>query len=98
MLTKLSSKLWWLVIWGYAEKACCGVVVVFQEVRNILNVLSKMMLTCGLPWHFCLDNGPELNGRTVQQYLGQTVVDTLLIESEVPWQKGYVEESFNRLI
>jgi len=64
------------------------------KARDVLDVLSELMLIRGMPRHIRSDNGPEFIARAIRTFLEQTGVNTLYIEPGAPWQNGYAE-SFN---
>ncbi len=50
------------------------------KARDVLEVLSELMLIRGRPGHIRSDNGPEFIAQAIQRFLEQTGVDTLYIE------------------
>ncbi len=64
------------------------------KARDVLDVLSELMLIRGVPGHIRSDNGPEFIAEAIRHFLQQTGVATLYIEPGAPWQNGYAE-SFN---
>ena len=64
------------------------------KARDVLDVLSELMLIRGVPGHIRSDNGPEFIAQAIRVFLAQTGVQTLYIEPGAPWQNGYAE-SFN---
>jgi transposase InsO family protein len=61
---------------------------------DVLERLSWLMATRGVPGHIRSDNGPEFTARVVRDWLANAGVSTLFIEPGSPWENGYVE-SFN---
>jgi putative transposase len=61
---------------------------------EVLERLSWLMATRGVPEHIRSDNGPEFTATVVRQWLKNVGVKTLFIEPGSPWENGYVE-SFN---
>ena len=61
---------------------------------DVLERLSWLMATRGVPDHVRSDNGPEFTAGVVREWLGRVGVRTLYIEPGSPWENGYVE-SFN---
>ena len=61
---------------------------------DVLERLTWLMVTRGVPDHIRSDNGPEFTARAVREWLGKVGVRTLFIEPGSPWENGYVE-SFN---
>jgi putative transposase len=61
---------------------------------DVLERLSWLMATRGVPEHIRSDNGPEFTAIIVREWLTKVGVKTLFIEPGSPWENGYVE-SFN---
>ena len=61
---------------------------------DVLERLSWLFVTRGVPEHIRSDNGPEFTAKVVRQWLDKVGVKTLFIEPGSPWENGYVE-SFN---
>ena len=61
---------------------------------DVLERLSWLFVTRGVPEHIRSDNGPEFTARVVRKWLKDVGVKTLFIEPGSPWENGYVE-SFN---
>lgn len=62
--------------------------------HNVLDELSNLFLTRGIPEHIRSDNGPEFTAKDVRKWLGLVGVKTLFIEPGSPWENGFIE-SFN---
>jgi transposase InsO family protein len=61
---------------------------------DVLERLSWLFATRGVPDHIRSDNGPEFTAKVVRNWLHRVGVKTLFIEPGSPWENGYVE-SFN---
>ena len=61
---------------------------------DVIEVLSELFITRGLPKHIRSDNGPEFTSRTIRQWLNNLEIGPLFIEPGSPWENGY-NESFN---
>ena len=61
---------------------------------DVLERLSWLMATRGVPDHIRSDNGSEFTAKAVRSWLKQVGVKTLYIEPGSPWENGYAE-SFN---
>ena len=61
---------------------------------DVIEVLSTLFITVGIPEHIRSDNGPELTAKALRQWLTDLGVKTLFIEPGSPWENGYIE-SFN---
>ena len=61
---------------------------------DVLERLSWLLATRGVPEHIRSDNGPEFTAAVVRNWLQRVGVRTLFIEPGSPWENGYIE-SFN---
>ena len=61
---------------------------------DVLERLTWLFVTRGVPEHIRSDNGAEFTARAVRTWLGRVGVKTLFIEPGSPWENGYCE-SFN---
>ena len=61
---------------------------------DVLERLSWLMATRGVPGHIRSDNGSEFTAKAVRAWLKQVQVKTLFITPGSPWENGYIE-SFN---
>ena len=61
---------------------------------DVLERLSWLMATRGVPDHIRSDNGSEFTAKAVRAWLKQVQVKTLFITPGSPWENGYIE-SFN---
>jgi len=62
--------------------------------EDVLERLTWLFVTRGVPKYIRSDNGPEFTARAVRDWLKRIGVGTLFIEPGSPWENGYVE-SFN---
>ena len=74
----------------------CLAIDVARRLRSddVLERLSWLFATRGVPDHIRSDNGPEFTAQVVRDWLSRVGVKTLFIEPGSPWENGYVE-SFN---
>lgn len=74
----------------------CLAIDVARKLRSddVLERLSWLFATRGVPDHIRSDNGPEFTAKVVREWLHRVGVRTLFIEPGSPWENGYVE-SFN---
>lgn len=61
---------------------------------DVIDVLSELFLTRGVPGHIRSDNGPEFVAEAVRKWIAAVGAKTAYIEPGSPWENGYVE-SFN---
>jgi len=62
--------------------------------EDVLDRLTELFVSRGIPAHIRSDNGPEFTARAVRAWLSRLGVKTLYIEPGSPWENGYIE-SFN---
>ncbi len=62
--------------------------------QDVLDVISDLFITQGVPEHIRSDNGPEFIAKILRDWLARVGVKTLYIEPGSPWENGY-NESFN---
>ena len=78
-----------------ARSECLAIDVARQlKSDDVLERLSWLFATRGVPEHIRSDNGPEFTAAVVRNWLQRVDVRTLFIEPGSPWENGYVE-SFN---
>jgi putative transposase len=65
--------------------------------RQVLEILSDVMLWRGIPEHIRSDNGPEFIARELRQWLANLGTGTLYIEPGSPWENGYCESFHAKL-
>ena len=61
---------------------------------DVLETLSHLFITEGLPDYIRSDNGSEFTAKILQDWLHKLKVKTAFIEAGSPWENGY-NESFN---
>jgi len=61
---------------------------------DVLECLSDLFLSRGVPQCIRSDNGPEFVATALREWLGRLSVKPLFIEPGSPWENGYIE-SFN---
>jgi putative transposase len=61
---------------------------------DVMDVLSDLFISRGLPDHIRSDNGSEFTAKSIKSWLERLKVKTLYIEPGSPWENGY-NESFN---
>jgi putative transposase len=82
------------IIDEYSRECLCILVARHITADDVIEVLSTLFITVGIPEHIRSDNGPELTAKTLREWLGTLGVKTLFIEPGSPWENGYIE-SFN---
>ena len=82
------------VIDEYTRK-CLAIRVGFSlKSEDVLDVLSTLFITEGVPEYIRSDNGSEFTAKTTREWIGALGVKTAYIEPGSPWENGY-NESFN---
>jgi len=61
---------------------------------HVMEVLTDLFITHGIPDHIRSDNGAEFTAKAIQAWLPRLGVKTLYITPGSPWENGY-NESFN---
>ncbi len=82
------------VIDEYTRK-CLAIRVGFSlKSEDVLDVLSTLFITEGVPEYIRSDNGSEFTAKTTREWIEAIGVKTAYIEPGSPWENGY-NESFN---
>jgi putative transposase len=64
---------------------------------RVLDILTNLFLTRGVPRHIRSDNGPEFIARAIRRHGEQAGLEMLYIEPGSPWENGFAESFFSRL-
>ena len=62
--------------------------------EDVLDQLTELFVSRGVPEHLRSDNGPEFTAQAVRRWLSRLDVKPAFIEPGSPWENGYIE-SFN---
>jgi len=82
------------VIDEYTRK-CLAIRVGFSlKSEDVLDVLSTLFITQGIPEYIRSDNGSEFTAKATREWIESVGVKTAYIEPGSPWENGY-NESFN---
>jgi len=65
--------------------------------ERVLDILTHLFLTRGVPQHMRSDNGPEFIAKAIQRHAQQVGLEMLYIEPGAPWENGFAESFFSRL-
>jgi putative transposase len=88
----------WLAITDEYTRECLALEVDRSiTAERMLDILTNLFMTRGVPRHIRSDNGPEFIARAIRGYLERIGVETLYIEPGSPWENGYAESFFSRL-
>jgi transposase InsO family protein len=64
---------------------------------DVIDVLSELFVSRGVPGHIRSDNGPEFVAEAVRTWIAAVGAKTAYIVPGSPWENGYVE-SFNACV
>ncbi len=64
------------------------------KANDVIDTLSDLFITRGIPQYIRSDNGPEFVAELLRTWLHNLGVTTAFIEPGSPWENGYIE-SFN---
>ncbi len=64
------------------------------KANDVIDTLSDLFITRGIPQFIRSDNGPEFVAELLRTWLHNLGVTTAFIEPGSPWENGYIE-SFN---
>lgn len=65
--------------------------------ERVLDVLTRLFLTRGVPQHIRSDNGPEFIAGAIRRHGERAGLEMLYIEPAAPWENGFAESFFSRL-
>lgn len=82
------------VIDEYTRKCLAIRVGSSLKADDVLEALSTLFITEGVPDHIRSDNGSEFTAKALRDWIGSLGVKTAYIEPGSPWENGY-NESFN---
>ena len=89
------SKIRMLTVIDEYTRQCLAIRVAHQlKSDDVLDVLSDLFLTRGLPDYIRSDNGSEFTAHTLREWLKGLNVRTAYIEPGSPWENGF-NERFN---
>ncbi len=64
---------------------------------RVLDMLTNLFLTRGVPRYIRSDNGPEFIAHAIRRHGEQAGLEMLYIEPGSPWENGFAESFFSRL-
>ena len=96
--TLTGQPLKWLAITDEYTRECLALEVARSiTAETVLDVLTNLFLTRGVPVHIRSDNGPEFIAEAIGRHAERTGLEMLYIEPGSPWENGYAESFFSRL-
>lgn len=96
--TAAGRPLRWLAITDEFTRECLALEVDRSlTAERVLDVLTNLFLTRGVPRHIRSDNGPEFIAAAIRRYAAQAGLEMLYVEPGAPWENGFAESFFSRL-
>lgn len=96
--TATGRPLKWLAITDEFTRECLALEVDRSITADkVLDVLTHLFLTRGVPAHIRSDNGPEFIAQAIRRHGERTGLEMLYIEPGAPWENAYAESFFSRL-
>ena len=89
------TKIRFLTVVDEYTRECIALRVGYKlNADDVMDVLTDLFLTRGMPDYIRSDNGSEFTAKSIKKWLPALGVKTLYIEPGSPWENGY-NESFN---
>jgi len=96
--TRAGVPLKWLAITDEHTRECLALEVARSITADrIVDVLTNLFLTRGVPKHIRSDNGPEFIAEAIRRHGEAAGLEMLYIEPGSPWENGFAESFFSRL-
>jgi len=96
--TAAGQPLKWFAITDEYTRECLALEVDRSITADrVLDVLTSLFLTRGVPKHIRSDNGPEFIAAAIRRHGEAAGLEMLYIEPGAPWENGYAESFFSRL-
>ena len=96
--TATGQPLKWLAITDEYTRECLALEVARSITsERVLDILTNLFLTRGVPRYIRSDNGPEFIAKVIRRHSEQVGLEMLYIEPGAPWENGYAESFFSRL-
>ena len=96
--TAAEQPLKWLAITDEYTRECLALEVNRSiTAEHILEILTSLFLTRGVPKHIRSDNGPEFIAAAIRRLGEKAGLEMLYIEPGAPWENGFAESFFSRL-
>lgn len=96
--TASGQPLKWLAVTDEFTRECLALEVdrsITSE--RVLDILTNLFLTRGVPKHIRSDNGPEFIAEAIRNHSQNAGLTMLYIEPGSPWENGFAESFFSRL-
>jgi putative transposase len=96
--TVTGQPLKWLAITDEYTRECLALEVGRSITSDrVLDILTNLFLTRGVPKHIRSDNGPEFIAGAIQRHSEAVGLEMLYIAPGSPWENGFAESFFSRL-
>ena len=96
--TRTGRPLKWLGITDEYTRECLALEVDRSITADrVLDVLTSLFLTRGVPEHIRSDNGPEFIAEAIGRHAKAAGLEMLYVEPGSPWENGFAESFFSRL-
>ena len=96
--TATGQPLKWLAITDEYTRECLALEVDRSITSDrVLDILTNLFLTRGVPRYIRSDNGPEFIAHAIRRHGEQAGLEMLYIEPGSPWENGFAESFFSRL-
>jgi transposase InsO family protein len=96
--TTMGQPLKWFAITDEYTRECLALEVDRGITADrVLDILTSLFLTRGVPRHIRSDNGPEFIAHAIRRHGEQVGLEMLYIEPGSPWENGFAESFFSRL-
>ena len=96
--TATGRPLKWLAITDEYTRECLALEVDRSiTAERVVDVLTNLFLTRGVPKHIRSDNGPEFIAQAIRRHGARAGLEMLYIEPGAPWENGFAESFFSRL-
>ena len=96
--TATGQPLKWLAITDEFTRECLALEVDRSiPSERVLDILTDLFLTRGVPKHIRSDNGPEFIAEAIRSHGKEAGLEMLYIEPGSPWENGFAESFFSRL-
>jgi putative transposase len=96
--TRGGQPLKWLAITDEYTRECLALEVDRSITADrIVDILTSLFLTRGVPKHIRSDNGPEFIAEAIRRHADAAGLEMLYVEPGSPWENGFAESFFSRM-
>jgi putative transposase len=88
----------WLAITDEYTRECLALEVSRGITSDqVVEILTNLFLTRGVPEHIRSDNGPEFIAHAIRKHVATAGLEMLYVAPGSPWENGFAESFFSRL-